>query len=83
MGFLLGYLEAWSQLKELFSVEGLLLMGFWLKLMISYEMVSSVFITSTFQMLVVIALGGGMLRSIFGAGGERRYGEGRKMMNDE
>lgn len=67
MGYLLGYLEAWSQLKELFSVEGLLLMGFWLKLMISYEMVSSVFLTSTFQMLVVIALGGGMLRSIFGS----------------
>ena len=67
LGYLLGYLEAWSRLKELFSVEGLLLMGVWLKLMVSYEMVSSVFLTSTFQMLVVIALGGGMLRSIFGS----------------
>jgi len=66
MGYLLGYLETWSRLKELFSVEGLILLGFWLKLMVSYEMVSSVFLTSTFQMLVVIAAGGGMLRSIFG-----------------
>jgi hypothetical protein len=67
MGYLLGYLETWSMLKELFSVEGLILLGFWLKLMVSYEMVSSVFLTSTFQMLVVIALGGGMLRNIFGS----------------
>ena len=66
LGYLLGYLETWSRLKELFSVEGLILMGLWLKLMVSYEMVSSVFLTSTFQMLVVIAVGGGMLRSIFG-----------------
>ena len=40
-------------------------MGLWLKLMVSYEMVSSVFLTSTFQMLVVIAVGGGMLRNIY------------------
>jgi hypothetical protein len=67
IGYLLGYLESWSLLKEFFSVEGLILMGFWLKLMVSYEFVSSVFITSTFQMLIVIALGGGMLRTIFGS----------------
>jgi hypothetical protein len=67
MGYLLGYLETWSMLKELLSVEGLMLLGFWLKLMVSYEMVSSVFLTSTFQMLVVIAVGGGMLRNIFGS----------------
>lgn len=65
LGYLLGYLETWSRLKELFSVEGLILMGVWLKLMVSYEMVSSVFLTSTFQMLVVIAVGGGMLRNIY------------------
>ena len=47
LGYLLGYLEAWSRLKELFSVEGLILIGVWLKLMVCYEMVSSVFLTST------------------------------------
>lgn len=58
LGFLMGMLESWSARKRLFSLEGLLVIGLLLQLLISFEMVASVFVTSTFQMLVVLFVGG-------------------------
>ncbi len=61
-GVLLGALEKYAYNKILFSIEGLILIGFLLKLAISYEMVASVFVTTTFQFMVVISLAGGLMR---------------------
>ncbi len=56
-GFVCGKLEYFSIRKELFSIEGLILLALLLKVTTSFEMVSSVFVTSTFQFLVVVAIG--------------------------
>ncbi|MDF1658882.1 MAG: hypothetical protein P1U58_14800 [Verrucomicrobiales bacterium] len=56
-GFIIGKLEYFSIRKELFSIEGLILLALLLKVTTSFEMVSSVFVTSTFQFLVVVAIG--------------------------
>ena len=62
LGLLLGMSESWSVRKRLFSIEGLVILGILLQFLISFEMVASVFLTSTFQMVVVLAAGGAMFR---------------------
>lgn len=65
LGWVFGFLEKVSLRKSLFSIEGFLLISFLLKITVSFEMVASVFITSSFQFLVVVMIGGLILRSIF------------------
>ncbi|MEM9018902.1 MAG: hypothetical protein AAGC68_17975, partial [Verrucomicrobiota bacterium] len=72
IGWLFGFLERFSYRKELFSIEGLLLIAFLLKVVTSFEMVSSVFVTSTFQFLVIVAVGGYFLRLWFLSGASLR-----------
>jgi hypothetical protein len=69
LGATLGWLERISRAKRLFSVEGMVLGGLLLITLGSYEMVASVFLTSTFQFLVVVTVGGFILRAWFGRGG--------------
>lgn len=60
-----GLLEAWSARKRLFSVEGLIAAAVLVELAVSYEMVASVLVTSTFQLLVAVVTFGLLLRSWF------------------
>ena len=64
-GFGCGLLEAWSARKRLLSVEGLIAAALLVELAVSYEMVASVLITSTFQLLVAVVTFGFLLRSWF------------------
>jgi hypothetical protein len=68
LGAVMGWLERISRAKRLFSVEGMVLGGLLLITVGSYEMVASVFLTSTFQFLVVVTVGGFILRAWFGRG---------------
>ena len=68
LGASMGWLERISRAKRLFSVEGMVLGGLLLITVGSYEMVASVFLTSTFQFLVVVTVGGFILRAWFGRG---------------
>ena len=65
IGALTGWLERWSIRKEFFSVEGFLALGLLLQDLIAYEMVASLWITSTFQMIVVCLVGGFAIRNVF------------------
>jgi hypothetical protein len=60
-----GLLEAWSARKRLLSVEGLIAAALLVQLAVSYEMVASVLVTSTFQLLVAVTTFGLVLRSWF------------------
>jgi len=64
-GFGCGLLESWSVRKRLFSVEGLIAAALLVQLANSYEMVASVLVTSTFQLLVAVVTFGLLLRSWF------------------
>ncbi len=66
-GFLYGFLEVWSSFKKFLSVEGFAIISLFLLLLIAFEMVSSVLITAIFQMLIVVVMGGMMLRNVFGS----------------
>ncbi len=68
MGCGMGWLEVVSLRKRLFSVEGMVLSGLLLITAGSYEQVASIFLTSTFQFLVAVTVGGFVLRAWFGAG---------------
>ena len=68
LGASMGWLERISRAKRLFSVEGMVLGGLLLIAVGSYEMVASVFLTSMFQFLVVVTVGGFFLRAWFGRG---------------
>ena len=65
IGALTGWLERWSIRKEFFSVEGFLALGLLLQDLIAYEMVASLWITSTFQMIVVCLVGGFAIKNVF------------------
>jgi hypothetical protein len=65
LGSVTGRLESWSVAKALFSVEGFVALGLLLQALISYDICSSVFVTSTFQMVIVSFAGAFMIRSIF------------------
>ncbi len=87
LGLLLGMLESWSARKRLFSIEGLVIVGLLLQILISFEMVASVFLTSTFQMLIVLIVGGAAMRYLVqspvaprGLGSSGRF-RGRKRMS--
>lgn len=64
LGFSFGLLEAWSRRKRVFSIEGLIAAGLALQVLVSFEMVASLLLTSTFQMVIAVALGGFALRVI-------------------
>jgi hypothetical protein len=64
-GFASGWLEAWSGRKRLLSVEGLVATSLLVQVGVSYEMVASVFVTSTFQMLVAVITVTLVLRAYF------------------
>jgi hypothetical protein len=68
LGVVMGWLERISRAKRLFSVEGMVLGGLLLITVGSYEMVASVLLTSIFQFLVVVTIGGFILRAWFGRG---------------
>lgn len=70
MGFLFGLLEAWSVRKRLFSVEGMIAAAVVLQVLVSFEMAASVFLTSTFQMVIAVAVGASVLRLILGSGAD-------------
>lgn len=57
-GLICGLVESWSSRKKLFSIEGLFALGLLLQMTVSIEMSASVFVTSTFQLFVVIGIGG-------------------------
>lgn len=65
LGFGSGMLEVWSARKRLLSVEGLVATGLLVQVAISYEMVASMIITSTFQMLVAVIVFSSFLRYWF------------------
>lgn len=81
-GFFLGIVEQWSTRKRLFSVEGLAIAAFLLQLLVSFEMVASVFITATFQMLVAVAIGGTALRYFLGSSPEETARPARRKALD-
>lgn len=64
-GTLMGWLETYSLRKQIFSIEGVVLVALLLKIITSFEMVSSVFVTSTFQFLVIVSAGGFILHKLF------------------
>lgn len=64
-GFGTGWLETWSGRKQLLSAEGLVATALLVQIGISYEMVASVFVTSTFQMMVAVIVVSLCLRSYF------------------
>jgi len=64
-GFGCGLLETWSARKRVLSVEGLVAIALLLALAVSYEMVASVFVTATFQLLVAVIILGLLLRHWF------------------
>lgn len=68
LGFIFGLLETWSRRKRLFSIEGLIAAGLTLQVLVSFEMVASVFVTSSLQMVVAVVLGGMLLRQILASG---------------
>ena len=68
IGFALGYVETWSIQKQLFSIEGFAIFAFLMQLVISWEHCSSLFLTATFQMMVIVVTGGLFLRSSLGGG---------------
>ncbi|WP_221033262.1 hypothetical protein [Actomonas aquatica] len=55
LGFLLGRVEAWSRVFALKSLQSFLILSFAVQIGTSFEMVASVFVTSTFQLLVAVA----------------------------
>ena len=67
-GFLFGMLERWSIRKRLFSVEGMIAAALVLQVLLSFEMAASVFLTSTFQMVIAVAVGALILRLALGSG---------------
>lgn len=71
LGLAMGLLEQWSLRVRLFSVEGIVSVAFLLRFATSYEMVASVFVTSTFQFLVVSTVGGFFLYYWFDGGRQR------------
>lgn len=75
LGFLFGLLETWSRHKRLFSVEGLLALGLLLQVLISFEMTASVFLTSTFQMIVAVTVGATALRIVLNSSEHERAQE--------
>jgi len=75
LGMFFGYLERISIRKHLFSIEGLVLAALLLKVAISFEMVASVLVTSTFQFVVGVILVGIFLRIWFGTGADSRARE--------
>jgi hypothetical protein len=72
LGFMLGLLEAWSRRKRLFSIEGLIGLSLLLAVLVSFEMVASVFLTATFQTVVAVSAGAVLLRAILKSGGGRK-----------
>jgi hypothetical protein len=72
LGFFFGLLETWSVRKRLFSVEGMIAAAVVLQVLVSFEMAASVFLTSTFQMVVAVAVGASILRMILDSGGQGR-----------
>ena len=67
LGFLFGLLEVWSRRKRFFSIEGFIALGLVLQVLVSFEMAASVFLTSAFQMVVALAVGGAILRMWLGS----------------
>lgn len=67
IGLLFGMLESWSARKRLFSIEGFVIIGLLMQTLVSFEMVASVFLTSTFQMILVLAVGASMFRMALAA----------------
>ena len=67
LGFLFGMLERWSIRKRLFSVEGMTAAALLLQVLLSFEMAASVFLTSTFQMVIAVVVGASILRMILGS----------------
>lgn len=65
MGMGIGWLERISLHKRILSVEGMTLGGLLLITAGSYEMVASVYLTSTFQFLVAVTLAGTILYYAF------------------
>lgn len=57
LGFCFGMLEKWSMRKRLFSIEAVVAVALLLQILISFEKVASVFLTSTFQMTLVLVAG--------------------------
>lgn len=71
IGWLIGRLEAWSINTQLFSVEGIMMIVFFLMASLSYEMVASVLVTATFQSLVSSFVGGMIIYLWFNTARER------------
>lgn len=71
-GLVCGMLESWSSRKKIFSVEGMIALGFLLQLAVSMEMSASTLVTSTFQLLIAISIGGLTIYYILGDRQTRR-----------
>ena len=86
IGIFLGLIEKISIHQRFFSIEGLLLIGFLLKMGVSHEMVASVFITSFFQFSVLIIAAGMAFRIWIGptdAAAAYAYPSSRKKRESE
>ena len=57
-GLICGVIEVWSVKKRLLSLEGFLCLAFLMQLAGSFEMVASVFVTSTFQLICAVTMAG-------------------------
>jgi hypothetical protein len=62
LGAFVGGVEAWSQRKQVLSIDGLVALTLLLQITISFEMNASVLITSTFQVLVAVLITGIIIR---------------------
>ena len=78
-----GLLETWSARKRVLSVEGLVAIALLLALAVSYEMVASVFVTATFQLLVAVVTFGLLMRWWFMSSQPRRRKRGLKDRSQE
>jgi hypothetical protein len=68
LGWLLGCAEMWSSRKQILSVEGLLCLALLLQTALCFEMAASVLVTSTFQLVVAVMLGGFLIRAFMLSG---------------
>jgi len=68
VGGIVGWVERISLRKRVFSIEGMLLCALLLQTAASYEMVASIFLTSTFQLFIVVIVNGIILRKWFSQG---------------
>jgi hypothetical protein len=62
LGAFVGWVEGWSRQKQLFSIEGLIIIAILLQTALSFEMAAGVFVSATYQLVITVAVAGFLVR---------------------